>query len=325
MATSTQKIVNTPITELFHLADVFANLPEYATRELDHNHVLSLAETDHTQWPSIQVVETNGGLAIIDGYHRVEALKRQTTIKFLESIHVLTDEMSSHEIEKKIREPLNESDNRTLTDLLDNTLIRAEIADYKNEKEVFKAALTANLKHGLPPKSKALVHIAASLYDITREDTPQPSQSEIARIVGISRAALSEYLLKRKKREEKEQKEAGKSSQEKEQEDKTYEKALKSADRFIDSLETIYEESPHAYTQIIQKLFPIVVDGMATVHADNNDKTYLDSIVVLLTSSDDFTSTNVPHVARLARALTGASKKLEKQYPSAKEISSNDE
>jgi predicted transcriptional regulator len=163
------------------------------------------------------------------------------------------------------------------------------------------------------------VHIAAALYDITREDTPQPSQSEIARTVGISRAALSEYLLKRKRKEEKEQKEEGRSSQEKEQEDKTPEKALKNADKFIASLEKLYDEYPHTYTQVIQKLFPVVVDGLSTIHADDNDKTYQDSIAVLLTSHDDFTSANIPYIGKLARVLVGASKKLEKQYPVAKE------
>src|SRR5947209_2280590 len=103
MTTGTSTIVGIPISDLWHLKDAFDNLPEYATRELDPKHVENLAETDHTQWPPIQVVKKDGTYYIIDGYHRVEALKQQAKIKLLESTHLLNDTMTLQQRRERIQ------------------------------------------------------------------------------------------------------------------------------------------------------------------------------------------------------------------------------
>ncbi|HYT45712.1 MAG TPA: hypothetical protein VEP90_25530, partial [Methylomirabilota bacterium] len=266
--------------------------------------------------------ETDKGLVIIDGYHRVAALKRNVAITSLESTGILTDEMTPREREKRIQDLLKAEDDKDLEKLLYDTLIKAEIGDYKNDNAVFKAALTANLKHGLPPKSKALIHIALAYYDVTRGEVPEPSQSEIARIVGISRAALNEYLQKRKKEEEKQEteEEDGSSSQDKEkaQEDRT-KKEVKKAEAFLKSLEKLFQEDHFAHTRVIETLFPAITLELASEYSSHNDGTYKDLVFGLLTSDEPLTSAHAMHIAKLGKALTATSKKIESTNETAKE------
>lgn len=307
------EIAQAPITELVSLKDTTFTLPEGATRDLVQGHVIELSETDVSQWPPAKVVETDEGLVIIDGYHRQAALQRQITIKFLG-----LEDKSVNTQNKALQAPISEAEQNALNELLDNALLKVELGVYSSENAVIKAALTANLMHGLPPASTARVHIAVALYKLTRGDTPEPSQAEIARQVGISRAALNEYLKKDEKAaqkalEETPAQEGQEDAVSPEQEtEKAIEKARKATEKFIKSLASFYEECPQAYSEAVKLLLPEVVDGISSTYAESNDKAYSTYLAGILSLRDDFTTGNIPHIARLGKTLSSAAKYLEK-------------
>lgn len=310
------EIVQAPITELMSLRDTSFTFPSYAVRDLDPAHVIELSETDASQWPPAKVVETNEGLVILDGLHRQAALRRQVTVKFLG-----LEEKSVHAQNKALEAPLDEATQTALHELLDNTLLKAELGVYGSEKAVIKTALTANLTHGLPPTNKARVFIAVELFKVTRGDTPEPSQAEIARQVGISRATLNEYLKKEEKaaqqalEEEATAQEGQEDAVDPAQEiEKAVEKARKSTEKFIKSLASLYEECPQAYNEAIKMLLPEVVDGISSTYAESTDKAYSTHIASMLSVRNDFTTGNIPHIARLGRTLSSAAKSLEKTH-----------
>jgi hypothetical protein len=286
------------------------SMPEHATRPLDNAHVATLTGTDSNLWPPLKVVETDDGLVVIDGYHRWHARVRQAVIDAL-GIEEATPILQ----EKALSEPLDP----TVQELVDATTIRVEIGVYETEKEIAKAALTANLTHGLQPRGKARVAIGLELYDITRGDIPEPTQVDIARIVGINKATLNEYLKKREREQATEQAATtGKAENDVSEgtEDKGKgEKVLKAAQKLIKDLADLYELEPHAHTKVVQTLFPAIVDGMCDVYADQNEKTYADSVTSLISKQDGFSGNHAEHVNKLGKALTSAAKKLERLSP----------
>lgn len=306
-----QPIVNVaPLSALLGLKETSFNLPEHATRPLDHLHVVTLTGTDSNLWPAIKVVETDEGLAVVDGYHRWQARIRQAVIDALG-----IEESTPKEQETHLEGPFDP----TVQELVDSATIKVEIGVYETEKDVAKAALTANLTHGLQPRGKARVHIAAELYDITRGDTPEPTKADIARLTGVGKSTLTEYLQRREAKQAKEEaattgKDTSDSSDD--TEDKgNGDKVLKQAQKLIKALDALYEEEPHAHTKVVQTLFPAIVDGMCDVYADHNEKTLTDAVTTLISKQDGFSGNHSEHVNKLGKALVGASKKLEKLSP----------
>lgn len=240
------RTVTVPLSDLISLKATSFILPEHAMRPLDQEHVISLAATDGTSeapsWPPLEVVSTDEGLAVIDGYHRWAATERNIWIDLLK-LEELTPAEASKAILSAQELPEEQARFKAATEA---ATIEVHIGDYASEKDVAKAALTANLKHGLPPKSKALVFIALELYDVTRGEQPEPSQAEIARIVGISRATLNEYLKKREKLQaeapapgEGEEKAEAPA---KDEEELIAEKAMKKAEALIKYLNNLYDD-----------------------------------------------------------------------------------
>lgn len=298
------------LNTLESLQNTSFNMPEHATRPLDYTHVAMLTGTDSNLWPPIKVVETDDGLVVVDGYHRWQARIRQAVIDALGIEGVTPKEQEPH-----FEEPLDP----TVQELVDSTTIKVEIGVYETEKDVAKAALTANLTHGLQPRGKARVAIALELYDITRGDTPEPTQVDIARIVGINKATLNEYLAKRKVKQAKEEAATpgkdGSDSADDTEDKGNGDKVLKQAQKLIKALAALYEEEPHAHTKVVQTLFPAIVDGMCDVYADHNEKTLTDAVTTLISKQDGFSGNHSEHVNKLGKSLVGAAKKLEKLSP----------
>lgn len=242
LAPNENHTVFVPLSDLISLRDTSFKLTEHTLRELDQEHVVALANTcvsEQPQWPPIEVVSTDEGLAVIDGYHRWKAVERNIWIKLLK-----LEELPPAKVTQAILAASElEEEKEHFNTVKAATMIQVHIGDYSSAKEVAKASLTANLKHGLPPKSQALVYIAMELYDVTRCEQPEPSQAEIARMVGISRATLNEYLKKR----EKLQVEATVDTQtqgdvEIHNEEDAKEKALKKAESLVRFLNKMYQE-----------------------------------------------------------------------------------
>jgi hypothetical protein len=63
------------IQELKQLKDTGIPLAEKAQRQLMQKHVESLAESDEGSWPPILITKTDMGYVVVDGYHRVEAIR----------------------------------------------------------------------------------------------------------------------------------------------------------------------------------------------------------------------------------------------------------
>lgn len=295
------KTLSVPVACLIHLKEAGFSLPEHATREIDSEHVFNLSETDSTLWPSIEVVETDKGIAVIDGNHRWQALVRQVALEVLG-----LSEASKKEQDTALGR-VTAAQRDQIDTLLDETLIPAHFGVYRTDRDVAKAALTANLKHGLPPKSKALVHIAVELYDITRGEDPEPSQAEIARMVGIARATLNEYLKKREKEAEKATQEAEveEVASEKQQKEKSEaEKWLKKADKFIADLQGMYEEDTETYNAIIKKLFPVVIVATHDMNAEVDETTYGENLREMFQVAPDVDASQLFYVRKFSSALT---------------------
>jgi hypothetical protein len=283
LAASEEHTVQVPLTDLISLKATSFILPEHAMRPIDQEHVIALAAMDGTSeipsWPPLEVVSTDQGLAIIDGYHREAALLRNIWIDLLK-LEELTPAKQSKAI-LSAQEIAEETARFEQAKAKASVLVH--IGDYASEKEVAKAALTANLKHGLPPKSKALVHIAMELFDVTRGESPEPGQAEIARIVGISRATLNEYLKKR----EKEQAEApapgeGEEQAEapaKDEEELTIDKAVKKAQALVKFLEKLYDDGDErAANEGFHVLFEGVINSFINEFFDRDSKELAETI-----------------------------------------------
>ncbi|HEY7417644.1 MAG TPA: hypothetical protein VH593_20845, partial [Ktedonobacteraceae bacterium] len=304
---TSDEMVQVPLSELISLRSTTFRLPEHATRPLDTSHVLELSESESSTWPSIEVVETDEGLAVIDGYHRWEGLARATWIKVLgiedatpakqrTALEVQHDEATQQKVQKALEE----------------TMIRAHIGVYKDEREVGKAALTANLHHGLAPHGKARVLIAMELYDLTRTETPPPNQAQIAREVGIARATLNEYL---KKREEEQKRvksvvsgdvdatEDVRGSSPEMEDEALYNQAEKKTDTFLKYANKLYEESPDTYTMVMCKLLPTVVQGVHDAFIDMSVPEYGEELRRSLLIPNEVKSEEVSYVARFTSAL----------------------
>lgn len=297
------KTMAVPVTSLIPLKEAGFLLPEHATRELDPIHIFNLSETDASQWPSIEIVEVEAGLAVIDGNHRWKALERQAAVAALD-----LSEATQKEQDKALNN-LTPEQQQLVTAAIEELMIPAHFGVYKDDKAVAKAALTANLKHGLPPKSKALVFIAMELYDVTRGEQPEPSQADIARLVGISRATLNEYLKKREKAMEKaniaevtEGEGAGEGAAI-DEEAQAREKMLKRADKFLKDLEAIYHDDTDTYNEVIKKFFPVVFVATHDMNADNDDTTYGDNIRSMLQVAQDVDASEVLYIKKFASAL----------------------
>jgi predicted transcriptional regulator len=303
-----------PLSTLVSLKDTsfFAELPTHATRDLNTSHVQELVESDPEAWPELKVVEvaTEQGtrLAVIDGYHRWKARYQQVIIDVL-GLQEATPAMRRKALEDGIAPDIQEKVNA----LLNSVTLPVEIGIYPTIKAVGKAALTANLKHGLAPSGKARVFIALDLYDVTRGETPEPSQAEIARMVGIARATLNEYLKKR----EAEQKKSAEKSEESEgmsEAEKITEKALRATHKLINTLNELYTNSPEGFETAINVLFPYVNLEFIGLHTDHDDKTVADVIRRLFETSDDVSTSDMAQVTRL-QTIYGLLKK-----PSAKSV-----
>jgi hypothetical protein len=272
------------LSDLISLKDTTFMLPEHAMRELDEAHVIALAATDGTSeipaWPPLEVVQTDGGLAIIDGYHREAALIRNLWIRLLQ-----LDDSTPAKQTQAIKNALEiTADKARFAEALSTTEIYVHIGHYTTEKDVAKAALTANLKHGLPPKSKALVYIALELFDITRGEVPETSQAEIARQVGISRATLNEYLQKRGKAQKKAEAEAVSPTPEEagaelDVEELTIDKAVKKAQGLIKFLDKLYQEGEErAASEGFHALFEGVINSYINEYFDRDPKELAETI-----------------------------------------------
>jgi len=275
-----------PLNTLLSLKDTsfYAELPAHAIRELNNAHVQELMESDPSTWPPLKVVEvaTEQGtrLAVIDGYHRWKARYQQVVIDVL-GLQDATPAMRKKALEDGLVPDILE----TVHHLLDSVTLPVEIGVYPDVKAVAKAALTANLQHGLPPTGKARVLIALDLWDVTRGETPEPSQADIARTVGIARATLNEYLKKRA--EEQKKRAVTSDTTEPLPQPTDSEKAVKMAHRFIKSLNDLYTNSPENFEAAINVLFPYIVTEFMGLHTEHDDKTVADVAQRLFEVSED--------------------------------------
>ena len=307
------------LTDLISLKDTSFVLPPHAMRDLDMQHVINLAETDPATWPPIKVVETDEGLAVIDGYHRWGAMTRLLKLGALGLLEEATAKQN-----KGLETQPDEATQQTIEDALSKATVLAEIGVYRSEKDIAKAALTANLTHGLAPKGKARVQIALEYYLITRDEVPAPTQADIARMVGISPPTLNEYIKKWEKEQEKQAVSEG-------GEDETVtaekpgksgrEKLLKKAEKLISDVQALASDDQEGYAEIMHFLFTPVLVGVIENYTDKDDKLYTDSLKRTLDKPDHILSQDMPHVQRFSKILNAASKRLEK--PATKQVSAD--
>lgn len=145
------------LSELIALDDAGFEDAVYPLREIDTEHVASLAETSPQELPAIKTVRVNvNGMvrsAVIDGYHRWEAAK--------------------------VRK--------------DQT-IKAVANTYQTENAVIMDAFTANFNHGLKASKETRSDYAVWLYFADTKN--KLSMRDIAKEVGLNVSTVSRAIKK---------------------------------------------------------------------------------------------------------------------------------
>ncbi len=91
-----EKTVN--IHELRQLKDTGFPLAEKAQRPLDHKYAESLAEIDENLLPPILITKTDMGYVVVDGYHRIEAIRLKKKLEI--RAEVRTFDTPAHVVEE---------------------------------------------------------------------------------------------------------------------------------------------------------------------------------------------------------------------------------
>jgi predicted transcriptional regulator len=329
----TQPVIEqVPLSELTSLAETTFHFPEHAMRAVDFDHVYNLMESDPALWPNIKVVDTDDGAVVIDGYHRWKALENIIILNIIDPKwkgNGETPGLKKNEIEKKLYQPRSDTVELAIKHALDRETIAAEVGVYASEKDIAKAALTANLKHGKAPDSKARVHIAYDYFLITRDENPQPSQAEIARMVGISRAALNEHIKKQEKKAELEAKIAEKSTtaedaagleeepldQDQKEAAEYREKVLKKAYKFNEELKKAEGDNLAVAVEMVETILCSAVIIMNDYFSDKGIEAYGDSIRYAMgIKVEDNNPGNMMYLLSVAKAFEQAHKKSSHKY-----------
>lgn len=291
------------LSSLVSLKDSGIKVPEAAMRDLDVKHVEHLTLSNYEEWPPVVVFDHPSGYVMADGYHREDARKNQAALSHLQSSgeYDILDKKPG-QIEQALAR-VKASEN-IMSTLLDNTLIKAEIRPFTGDREIIKAALLANTKHGKGLKSP--VNQALEYYRITRDEEQAPNQSQVADMFYISRQALSKYIEKHNIFP----KEAAKSldtasdmaSEEKESEPKEeLSPEEKKRNRAVKTLIEAIEQNPETTRPLILKLFPVLVKGLSQSFAFNEDKEYTEALSGIVQGDSRFDIERL--VLRLGEAL----------------------
>lgn len=130
-----------------------------AMREVQDGHVLSLMigyQENSDSIPMIEVIDTSWGYAVINGYHRWEAMRRLLVAN---------------------------AEGQRIKDIFDTTTFDVLVKDLKTERDVLKAAFDANQTNGLPMSAGSKTRYALWLIADAKE------RGEILRVVDAARIA----------------------------------------------------------------------------------------------------------------------------------------
>lgn len=80
------------IDDLIQLRESGIDRAELAQRELNTQYVDSLKESDENAWPPILITKTSIGYLVVDGYHRIAAIRAKKKIEIRAVIKTFKDE-----------------------------------------------------------------------------------------------------------------------------------------------------------------------------------------------------------------------------------------
>lgn len=190
-STTAPTVRNIALEDFIHLASSSVQNGSLGTRPLNEKHINVLAHSDYTQWPNLEAVERPEGIVLIDGYHRLEAAKR---------IGIPEPEEDKVPNGDHTVEPV--------------TSLAVNIRQYESDIAIVKAALLANVHHGLAANAESRTRLGLVLLEEMVAKGETPRYTEAAKEAGISKVTLWEAWGKWQKRKEKLAKQAPKEATE---------------------------------------------------------------------------------------------------------------
>jgi hypothetical protein len=201
---SKEKTVFVPLSQLHSLdsAAFRSQLPEHSTRKTSTEQVSNLRNAVTieqkgddkvvTTFPPLSVANIEETIYILDGYHRQEAIEQYLRLVVLGLTD--NDTLTVLALSRALKQPLDETLQKQLDELRTSVKVPVTIGVYKDLKAIAIFTLKVNFTHGLRPEGKAKSLMAVEYYNLTRDTDNPPSQAEVARIFGIGRNTLNEYL-----------------------------------------------------------------------------------------------------------------------------------
>lgn len=293
----TTEIVRVSLADILSLGDI-PGVPGTAMRDIDEKNVAHLVNSnEYEQWPPVTLYDVPGrGLVMTDGYHRKEARYRLAALTYIEQTMnaAIRDEKERQQEQAIANLPADVQDR-----LRRESEIKAEIRPYENDREIFKAALVANTRHGKGLKSP--VNQALDYYLLTRDETPAPSQSSVALLFGIARASLNEYVKRNEKAQEKAAKEEGKEAP---TDEPVQSEDVKKGLRLVKGLAALIEKDAEDMIEPLLALMPVFVTGLCGAYAVT-DETEIKAAFRQAIGSDRQALSDVEQVQRwLLAAIT---------------------
>lgn len=177
-------------------------LPKHSTRPTTSEQVSNLRNAVTVEvkdnykvvptFPPMSIARIDDTLYILDGYHRQEAIEQYLKLVVLGLTD--NDTLTPLALSRAMKQPLDENLQKQLNELRDTVRVPVTVGIYKDMKAIAIYTLRINFTHGLRPEGKSKSLMAVEYYNLTRDIENPPNQAEVARIFGIGRNTLNEYL-----------------------------------------------------------------------------------------------------------------------------------